>query len=115
MNLSALESQSLLASRTFPYVARFKQLDAIIEKCKPAQTFKQVVKLEIDFDSVKRTILENFASLFSSETLRSLTITKRNVNIFPYLVENKIKVNHLHLEMPLAALIPYMNRFLHFT
>ena len=90
-------------------------LDAIIENCKPAQTFKQVIKLEIDFDSVKKTTLENFASLFSSEALRSLTITKRNVNIFPYLVENKIKVNHLHLEMPLAALIPYMNKFLHFT
>ena len=90
-------------------------VDAIVEECKKNGALKKVERLIVGFQSIKRTSTENFISLFSPEAIRSLECTKRNMNLYPFLINEGIKVNTLDISMAINKIVGRMNEYFVFT
>jgi hypothetical protein len=73
-------------------------IEAINKLC--IDNFKMVKTLIIDFESIKKEATEGFISLFSKEHLEKIVLTKINMNIYPYLKNNQIKLKSYRVHMP---------------
>jgi hypothetical protein len=90
-------------------------IDSINKECMVTNSLKKVERLVLDFESIKKTSAENFISLFSAESLKSVECTKRNLNILPYLSNNGIKVKELKFALPLGKMMYILQNYITFT
>ena len=65
----------------------------------------------MDFESIKKEATETFIGLFSKERLERIEMTKPNMNIYPYLKNNEIKLKSFKVIMP-QKMIPHMLGYL---
>ena len=61
----------------------------------------------LDFESIKKEATEAFIGLFSKDKLERIEITKANLNIYPFLKNNEIKLKKFKLIMP-QKMIPHL-------
>jgi len=73
-------------------------IEAINKLC--INNLKSVKTLIIDFESIKKEATEGFISLFSKDQLDKIVLTKININIYPYLKNNQIKLKSYKVHMP---------------
>lgn len=73
-------------------------IEAINKLC--IDNFKTVKTLIIDFESIKKEATEGFIGLFSNDHLEKIVLTKINMNIYPYLKNNEIKLKSYKVHMP---------------
>jgi DNA topoisomerase IA len=84
-------------------------IEAINKLC--IDNFKTVKTLIIDFESIKKEATEGFIGLFSKDHLEKIVLTKINMNIYPYLKNNEIKLKSYKVHMP-QKMTPHLFSYL---
>ena len=84
-------------------------IEEINKQC--VENFKKVKTLILDFESIKKEATEGFISLFSKEHLEKIELTKMNMNIYPYLKNNEIKLKSYKVHMP-QKMTPHLFNYL---
>ena len=74
-------------------------------------SFKKVKTLILDFESIKKEATEQFINLFSKESLERIELSKVNMNIYPYLKNNEIKLKSYKVHMP-DKMTPHLFNYL---